>query len=39
MFNVILSFIFSFLMFKGLNALWNKFFKKGGKKNGNNDVV
>lgn len=38
MFNVILSFIFSFLMFKGLNALWNKIVK-GGKKNGNNDVI
>jgi len=30
MINTILAFIFSFLMFKGLNYAWNKIFKRGG---------
>ncbi len=31
MINTILAFVFSFLMFKGMNWLWNKFTKRGDK--------
>lgn len=31
MINTFLALIFSFLIFKGLNYVWNKIFRKGGK--------
>lgn len=30
MINTILAFVVSFLVFKGLNWIWNKIFKRGG---------